>query len=766
MSTWTSRLQPSPAAGVGVRPTTNPIGSRSLCVVAAVALLCIGLVVLLYRGGRHANQPAAGVTGSHVQSQEGLLSLPSAAQGSISAALGSDQAAYRVLGLVASNPAQGFSAQFGRSGVLIKAGSTRFPVSLKALGRGGASVALPAVAPVVSGNRVKYARASVSEWWANGPLGLEQGFDIGQRPAGSGALTLSLAMPAAARLAHGTVLLPGGLRYGGVHAMDATGRTLPTWLEMRGSRLLLRVADRGAKYPVRVDPFIEQAQLTVKHGTTEERFGFSVAVSDGTAVVGAPHQAFPQPREPSTDTYPGAVYVFQQKGNSWKQVAELTAPDGAANALGWSVAISESGSTIVAGAPGPPSASNPCASTEGNLDPGQAYVYSMPAGGWKNASTATATLTSSEACVGEALGWSVGISGNTIVAGAPWAPTANVGEPRYLPVTGQGVAYEYTMPAGGWKSMTQTAELTAGPAVEDAHLGWSVAVSGETVVAGDPEQRPETAYVFVKPTGEWKNETQTAKLTQSDGKSGEEDFAESVAISGNTIVAGSQFHSTGSGNGKEDVGAAYVYVKPPTGWANGTQTAELTASPGESTARLGYSVAVSGETVVAGAYYAHSLDEGAAFVFKEPSGGWSGSQTQSAELSAADRARGEYFGYSVAVSGNTIVAGAPERAAGETQKVGAAYVFGAPLPAVKKLSPKKGPTAGGTPVTITGTNFTGVTAVKFGSTGAKIDASSETSITVETPAEPAGKVAVSVTTPDGTSAPSSKAEFTFDAPKK
>jgi hypothetical protein len=721
-------------------------------------MLCLGLFVLLAQGLGHGSRPASTVVRSHVQAQAGLLSLPVAARGPVSSALGRDQAAYRLAGLLARNPAQGFSAWFGRSGVAITAGSASFEIGLRALGRGSVLRAVPSVAPITGANGVSYRRGGLREWWANGPLGLEQGFDISARPVGSGALTLSLAVPASARLDHGTVLLPGGLRYAGVHATDAGGRALPAWLEMRGARMLVRVEDRGARYPVRIDPFIERARLTAKHGTAEERLGFSVAVAGDTAVVGAPHQEFPQPRGPSTDTYPGAVYVFELHGSKWVQAAELTAPDGPANGLGWSVGISESGSTIVAGAPGPPSVSNPCDSTEGNLDPGQAYVYSMPAGGWKNATSATATLTASDACVGDGLGWSVGISGNTIVAGAPWAPTTGDG--------GQGVAYEYTMPAGGWKSMTQTAELTANPAGEDAHLGWSVAVSGETIVAGDPEQRPETAYVFVKPAGEWKNETQTAKLTQSDGKSGEEEFAKSVAISGNTVVVGSQYHSTGSGNGKEDVGAAYVYVKPSAGWTNGTQTAELTASPGESNARLGYSVAISGNTVVAGAYYARPLSEGAAFVFTEPSGGWSGSQTQTAELSAADGARSEYLGFSVAISGNTVVTGAPERAAGGTPEVGAAYVFEAPLPTIKKLSPKKGTTAGGTEVTITGTNFTGATAVELGSIDGTIDSSSSTSITVTTPAEVAGTVAVSVTTDNGTSAPSSKAKFEFKAPKK
>jgi plastocyanin len=88
-----------------------------------------------------------------------------------------------------------------------------------------------------------------------------------------------------------------------------------------------------------------------------------------------------------------------------------------------------------------------------------------------------------------------------------------------------------------------------------------------------------------------------------------------------------------------------------------------------------------------------------------------------------------------------------------------------PAPTITKLSPTKGPAAGGTSVTITGTNFTGATAVKFGSTGAtSFKASSATSITAVSPADTAGTVDVTVTTPSGTSPTSSSDHYTFGPP--
>ena len=87
-------------------------------------------------------------------------------------------------------------------------------------------------------------------------------------------------------------------------------------------------------------------------------------------------------------------------------------------------------------------------------------------------------------------------------------------------------------------------------------------------------------------------------------------------------------------------------------------------------------------------------------------------------------------------------------------------------PTIKKLTPKKGPAVGGTSVTVEGTNFTGATAVKFGSIdAASFSVNSDTSITALSPEEPRGRVEVTVTTPNGTSGPSRRDRFKFKGPK-
>ncbi len=93
------------------------------------------------------------------------------------------------------------------------------------------------------------------------------------------------------------------------------------------------------------------------------------------------------------------------------------------------------------------------------------------------------------------------------------------------------------------------------------------------------------------------------------------------------------------------------------------------------------------------------------------------------------------------------------------------YVAPGPAPTITKLSSKKGPARGGTPVTITGTGFAGVTSVKFGaSAAASYTVTSPTSIAAVSPPGTTGTVNVTVTTPNGESAPTSKDHFAFEAP--
>ena len=303
---------------------------------------------------------------------------------------------------------------------------------------------------------------------------------------------------------------------------------------------------------------------------------------------------------------------------------------------------------IVAGAPGL------------NDSPGTVYVFARDASGWSDGNQ-VAKLTASDRLPNDGFGRSVGISGDTIVVGAPGNSSL------------RGAVYVYEKPAAGWADATETAKLTASDGVDSDLLGASVAIDDETVVAGAPLPsaggglRPGAVYVFEKPATGWTNATQTAKLTASDAVNLDH-LGQSVAISADTIVAGATGDDIG---GHFSLGSLYVYEKPVTGWAASTETAKLTASDGLDFDELGSSVAMSGDVIVAGAPCRDRVstaafscqsqsesDEGGVYLFTKPVSGWT-TETETALLESTSAAQRVALGSSVAIDGDLVVAGAP-----------------------------------------------------------------------------------------------------------
>ena len=534
-----------------------------------------------------------------------LRDLPADAQAVVAGTLGREDPTYAVRGTPdgyrIANPGHRFSAEFIPSGVRVQSGEHRLGLELQSYGYGEALKTVAPAKPQGQANRVDYVRGDLTEWYVNGPLGLEQGFTLDRAPAGerTGPLTLAMRLDGNLRAevsedGRGLELWQGAapaLRYTGLTALDATGRALRAWVEIAhgaGSLVYLRVEDTGAMYPLTIDPWLQQAKLAASDGAYGECLGTSVAVSsDGsTIVVGAPYATV------GGNLDRGAAYVFVKSG-SWAtatQTAKLTASDGAAdNYLGYSVAVSSDGSTIVAGAYQ--------AAIGGNSKQGAAYVF-VKSGSWTNA-TQTAKLTAADGAADNYLGYSVAVSpdGSTIVAGAYQAAIGGNSK--------QGAAYVFVK-SGSWTNATQTAKLTAADGAASNQLGYSVAVSadGSTIVAGAPYAKIGTnsgqgaAYVFVK-SGSWTTGTQTGKLAAADGTSYSH-LGTSAAVSadGSTIVAGARDAKIGSNSYQ---GAAYVVVKSGS-WTTATQAAKLTAADGAGYNYLGTCVDVSadGSTAVAG----------------------------------------------------------------------------------------------------------------------------------------------------------------------
>jgi hypothetical protein len=411
------------------------------------------------------------------------------------------------------------------------------------------------------------------------------------------------------------------------------------------------------------NPWSQLAKLSGTEIGVGGQIGTSAAISGNTIVVGAPFGG---------SNGAGVAYVFVKPPSGWGnmvQTATLASSDGIfCDFFGASVAIS--GNTIVVGS----SQNDPFCVGEAA---GAVYVFVEPSGGWSGTVLQTAKLTASDGAIGDALGSSVSLSGNTLLAGAPGT----------YPSSKPGSAYVFVEPASGWANMTQTAKLTESDGVAGDEFGSSASIDAGTAAVGSPSAtsgtiQPGAAYLFVEPSGGWKNHTQTAKLLASDGAAGDR-LGSSISVSGGTVAAGAPNATIGSNPLQ---GAAYVFVEPPSGWTNATQTGKLTASDGLAGDLLGSSVATNDASVVSGASYymrgphtsgggiAESyFREGAVYVFSKPPGGWTTASSK-VKLTGSDARFGSYLGSSVAITGSTVVSGAPILG----KYIGAAYVFAKP----------------------------------------------------------------------------------------
>jgi FG-GAP repeat len=270
-------------------------------------------------------------------------------------------------------------------------------------------------------------------------------------------------------------------------------------------------------------------------------------------------------------------------------------------------------------------------------------------------------------------GMSVAIAGDTIAVGAPGQMIGG----NY----NVGAVYVFAKGTAGWSNATQVAVLTNVNGVAQDQLGERVAMTGTTIVANAESEAVGShtaqgaAYVFVKPAGGWQTtDTPDARLTASDGDAN--DLMGPVAISGDTVVMGAPRQTDGS---HAMQGAVYVFAKPTLGWQTETQTAKLTSSIGAANDNLGESVAISGDTVYAGATgsVAITAASGVVFAFDRPAAGWA-DESWSAAIFDSSGTTGDEFGSAVAFSGGTLVVGADLWQSPSAGREGAVYVFTEP----------------------------------------------------------------------------------------
>lgn len=312
--------------------------------------------------------------------------------------------------------------------------------------------------------------------------------------------------------------------------------------------------------------WVEVQEFTASDVQRGDQFGYSVAISGTTAVVGAPGANFGG----------GAGYVFTESGGTWSQVQKLSPTETNPLECGRSVALSPA--TILMGAP----------AENSDQYQGEAFVFTESGGTWSEAQQ----LQASDGAAVDNFGVSVALSeGNALIG----ALNAAVGGSH------QGAAYLFGESNGTW---SQTQKLTASDGAAQDDFGAWVSLDGATALVGAPGASVNgnayqgAAYVYEESGGSW---TQTQKLTASDGAAND-DFG-AVTLAGDTALVGAR-------------GAVYLFADSGGTW---TQTEKVTPSDGPANISFGWNNAIDDGVLLAGCELCNvgtNGEQGAAYFYQ------------------------------------------------------------------------------------------------------------------------------------------------------
>ena len=431
-------------------------------------------------------------------------------------------------GWQAENPAQQIRARFTSEGVQVEAKPgdgppQRIGIKLRSVGYGERAIGVSAPRLTTSGSRIEYRRSlvgkdsaagAITEWYVNTAAGLEQGFTLesapGERRDGE-RLRVVLALEGDLR----AQAVDGGqaleftdgagrrvLRYDHLVVRDGAGRELEARMAVRmeggEAEAWLEVDDRDAVWPVTIDPaFTQQQKLEASDVAPVEVFGTSVAISGETVVVGAPRGG---------SMFEGSAYVFVRSGGGWSQQQKLEASDRAhltSSAPRWRSAGRRSWSArrvVVAWIKAWPMSL--CAAVEAGASSrssrpqtGRQLTCSAPR--WRSAGRRSWSARRLVVAWIKARPMSLCAAveaGASSRSSRPGRAGIDISAPRWrsagrrswsarrvLVAMFEGSAYVFVRSGVGW---SQQQKLEASDAVVFGAFGTSVAISGETVVAG------------------------------------------------------------------------------------------------------------------------------------------------------------------------------------------------------------------------------------------------------------------------------------------
>ncbi len=414
---------------------------------------------------------------------------------------------------------------------------------------------------------------------------------------------------------------------------------------------------------VPLSPLEQINKIVANDRTTNGQFGSSVAIDGEYAIVGAPRAAS------------GKVYIFMRMGTTWVQQQQLLVSDATGyDRIGCSVAID--GDYAIVGALG-----EDLDEMGGNAvtDAGCAYIFKRSGNVW----TEQQKLVASDRATLDEFGGSVAISGDHAIVGARLEDHDATGGSES---SAAGSAYIFVRNGDAW---TQQAKIIASDRATLDEFGGSVAISGDHAIVGARLEDHDasdgayfssagSAYLFVRSGDTW---TQQQKIVASD-RNTEDEFGASVAIHGDHAIVGAPFedHNASGGVYSFKAGSAYIFARYGDIW---TQQQKIVASDRDLGDEFGWSVAINGDRAIIGAHHEDDGNSnqnynvaGAAYVFVRGGDVWA----QHQKLRASDRALGDRFGSSVAISHDHIIVGArledeDEFGINTLGEAGSAYLF-------------------------------------------------------------------------------------------
>ncbi len=630
-----------------------------------------------------------------------MASLPQEAQYAVSESLGRDDPSYAMAasgdGYTLGNATNQYVGSIDAGGLRVASGSDTWSLTVRGIGYGDSLQMLGDAQTTSTGNRVEFDYGGITQWFVNGPFGLQQGFTLAQRPSGSaggGPLTVDLALggdlTATADAGGRSVTLAradgsSALSYGGLIAYDATGKSIPADITVittaDGDSLSIRVDDADAVYPLVIDPLVQQARFK-ESIVNPTAIAFS-ASADGRFIAVSVQ---PQYHSVTFDPEPARVYVYMRTESTWVQTARLTVPGiGLYEWFGYSVAISAEGTTLAVGFP----------RFSGGPSPSSVYVYARSGTDWSHVQT----LVASDEPAGDTLGSSVAISGNgdVIVSGAP----------ARLLVDGAGsggAAYVFTRTDGSWVETIKLAPITY-PSLEE--FGGSVAVSADgralAVNSGwvdSPEPPPGSVFYYTNSGNGWSLADRVFAPAESNHIAFGTRFA--MSADGSTLLVGAAH----LGPHDEKIGDYYVYNLSGSHWVLAYNLADL----GEVDRGVGRSFAINSDGTLAviglpGEAVVDRISQGVVHLFARSGTRW----TRVAVFAADDGQEWDHFGYELAVTDDEVFVGAYRQQQWSSIPEPSVYAFGYQAGVDVVKHPASVSSAVGVPVTFTagvgGPNF-------------------------------------------------------------